>query len=131
MLSIIGNAIWEWNRAVLFRIGYSILFIFSRFFFFLFLILPIRVSFRSSYTNITLATIKIIKHIGRVSAYDELPSPWCIAAGRSSVTEISFRLAWDTFRQTFPNDTSDPSTKIGGYYSRRHSKLISNINAKY
>lgn len=45
-------------------------------------------SFLSSYTNITLATIKIIKHIGRVPVYDELPSPWCIAAGRSSVTKI-------------------------------------------
>lgn len=32
-------------------------------------------SFLSSYTNITLATIKIIKHIGRVPVYDELPSP--------------------------------------------------------
>lgn len=42
------------------------------------------------YTNITLATIKIIKHIGSVSAYDELPSPWCMAAGLSSATHNRF-----------------------------------------
>lgn len=42
----------------------------------------------SPYINIILAITKIIKQIGRVLLYDELPSPWCIAAGCSSATEI-------------------------------------------
>lgn len=40
------------------------------------------------YINIILAITKIIKQIGRALVYDELPSPWCIAAGCSSATEI-------------------------------------------
>lgn len=42
----------------------------------------------SPYINITLVITKIIKQIGRALVYDELPSPWCIAAGCSSATEI-------------------------------------------
>lgn len=48
----------------------------------------------SPYRNIILAITKIIKQIGRVLLYDELPSPWCIAAGCSSATGIFIDSTW-------------------------------------